>query len=165
MTLLHWMAQMPACGPTRAMVERRGADGVSVVDLFVSGDWPEREVIVGFQAVGERRTAERVLTRWARATGYRRIWFADRVEELEELPPIGRARTRCNACKASWSDQGPDFWCTVCMSGHFPTMCPLCGGDLPQWTPVERRRNAEQTARAAARRRSVSPTTDTRRPR
>lgn len=166
MTLLHWMNQMWVMGPNRALVERRGEDGVSVVDLYVAGERPDRELIVKFHAVGDRRTAERVLSRWARTTGYRRIWFPDRVEHLgSDLPTLGRARTACNACAAPWSDEGPDFWRMVHGCGHFPMMCPLCGGDLPQWTVIARRRNAARGGTTGAGRRSVSPSAHTRRPR
>lgn len=161
MTLLHWMSQMPASGPTRALVEARGADGVSIVDLYADGEWPDREVIVSFQADGNRRRAERVLSRWARTTGYRRIWFPDRVEDCGGSTALVRAATTCSACAAPWADDGAQFWQMVRQCGFFPMMCPICGGDLPQWTVRRRPDRGAHERRAGGRSRSVSPSVDT----
>lgn len=161
-TLLPWFNQVFLGGPTRQLGVALDAAGVSLVDLRMTGDGPEREVTVAFQADGDRRRADRAIARWARAVGYRRIWFPDRVEELEGLPALRPARTTCNACGANWGEDSPDFWQIVTTAGFFPTICPLCGGDLPQWT-VDFRHRARRPRRTPGRAtRSVSPAVDTR---
>lgn len=161
MTLLHYQGQLHFGGPNRQLARARHAAQVSITDLRIDGAPPDRELTVTFQAEGERKRAERLLLRWAATTGYRRVWFSDRLVEVDQLPPLGQASTACNACGAAWAEQGADFWHMVLDCGHFPTMCPLCGGDLPQWT-VGRPAKAPGGRRTGARTRSVHPSTDTR---
>jgi hypothetical protein len=74
---------------------------------------------------------------WARAVGYRRVWLPDRLVPIDSPAQMGRASVRCPTCRARWRERDPSFWHEVRSSGHFPWVCPVCGGDLPQWDVVE----------------------------
>jgi len=137
-------------GPTGAIIRAREDDGVTVVDLCVSGELPDREVSVTFLARGGGRRAEKALVDWAAATGYRRIWFPARVVPLEPAGELGGARTTCPRCQAEWRDGGQRFWAGVRRRGLFPTWCMVCGGDLPQWKVRRRRRSRDSDAGKAA---------------
>ena len=92
------------------------------------------ELVARFLA-GDRPSARAALVRHARDAGYRRLWLPDDVVELPAWRP-GRATTRCTGCRATLTDGEPGFWATVRSSGCFPTVCPLCGSDLPQWRQI-----------------------------
>ena len=154
LTLVGWYKQLFIAGPSRQLAAALDPD-VSLVDMWVSGQGPEQEVTIAFRADGDRDAAERTLTEWARVVGYRRLWLPDRVEELDGLPALAPARTKCSACETSWAEESPDFWKIVVQAGHFPAICPLCGGDLPQW-------RVDVDGPSGARTRSVSPAVDTR---
>ena len=109
--------------------------GVVLVDLRPAGDG-ELVAAVPPNAPPLHRAARRVLAAWAALVGYRRLWLADRVLELEPPPPIGTAAVRCPTCASQWADGAPGFWAMVRANGHFPGYCPACGGSLPEWQPV-----------------------------
>jgi hypothetical protein len=112
---------------------------VAIADLTILRDDDELapEALVRFLA-GDSAGARAVIVDWAGVVGYRRVWFSD---ELVELPgPVeGVADTRCSGCAARFVDAEPGFWAHVRTAGRFPAMCPLCGGDLPQWRVREAR--------------------------
>jgi len=108
---------------------------VTIADLRRERDpRGQADVTVEFLNGGNRDDAEAVLEDWARQTGYRRIWFDDRVVDLgvdAESPQT--ASVICSTCGAGWDDSIPEFWTTVRDDGCFPRTCLLCGGELPQW--------------------------------
>jgi hypothetical protein len=125
-------------------------EGVALVDLRRTGeDDHELVATVPPNAPPLGRAARRVLADWAALVGYRRLWLADRVLELEPPPPIGTAAARCPTCTSVWSDSSVTFWSMVRANGHFPGFCPACGGSLPEWRPV---RAGARPAPAARRR-------------
>jgi hypothetical protein len=81
---------------------------------------------------GDGPPARAAIARWARDVGYRRLWLPGDVLELPG-PAELTAETRCSGCAARFADGAPGFWSGVRASGRFPAICPLCGGDLPQW--------------------------------
>jgi hypothetical protein len=109
-------------------------EGVAIVDLrFTGEDDDELVATVPPNAPRLGRAARRVLADWAALVGYRRLWLADSVVELEPPPPVGTATVRCPTCTSVWADDSARFWAVVRDSGHFPGFCPACGGSLPEW--------------------------------
>jgi len=127
-----WAPHLFADGPQGNIVRERAENGVTVADLWVTEGEP-RELIVGYLAVAERKRADAMLARWAEAVGHSRIWFPDRLLELHSKRPLGTAQVECPNCGGRWSDGSPDFWASVRQMGRFPSLCPICNGDLPQW--------------------------------
>ena len=136
LTVVHWMEHLHVSPIHRAMLREREAAGVTMADLTVMGVAGERELVVRFLARGGGRDAERVLMRWAAATGHRRLWLPERIVALRAPERFGEVAATCPTCGASWREQDPQFWAGVHSVGRFPTYCLLCGGDLPQWTGV-----------------------------
>jgi hypothetical protein len=132
LTVINWAPYLLGGGPNGELLRGRAAAGVSIADLWVT-ESPPHEVIVKYLAVANLRRADRVLTRWAEAVGYFRLWLPDRMVQLDLSRPLGSARVECPNCGATWEDSGPDFWSSVRESGRFPTLCPICNSDLPQW--------------------------------
>lgn len=145
LTLVGWAPHLLSVGPTGALVRERAHAGVTIADLWVTGDEPS-EVIVGYLAVADRRRADRLLARWAEAVGHGRLWLPDRLVELDPDRPLGSARVECPTCGAGWQDGSTDFWVNVRQGGRFPSLCPICNGDLPQWQwrPGPRARTSER---------------------
>jgi len=139
-------------GPAAMTLAR--LDGVVLVDLRHAGEDDEELVAtVPPNAPAMTGAARRLLTDWAALVGYRRLWLADRVVELEPPPPIGTATVRCPTCTSVWADDSEGFWAMVRRNGHFPGYCPACGGSLPEWRParpVRRRARSAVGARAAS---------------
>jgi hypothetical protein len=127
----------------------RGRAGLTIADLTVVRDAAGNavEVVVSFMCEGTDSHRD-TLCRWAAFAGYRRVWFDDDVVELEPNPG-GRAQTRCSGCSVHLVDGKNQFWDYVRRLGAFPTGCPLCGSDLPQWTRLSERSG---TPRVRARR-------------
>ena len=122
-------------GPLNTLLQERGRAGVAILDLdVIREDGQAIELVARFLA-GDRPPARAALARHARDAGYRRLWLPDDVVELPAWRP-GRASTCCTGCRATLTDGEPAFWATVRSSGCFPTICPLCGSDLPQWRQI-----------------------------
>ena len=133
--LVDWTPWLATSGPLNTLLQERGRAGVAIADLDVLREAGEAaELVVRFLA-GDRPAARAALARLARDAGYRRLWLPDRVVELPAWHP-GRALTRCSGCRATLTDGEPAFWARVRASGCFPTVCPLCGSDLPQWCQI-----------------------------
>ena len=136
---LHdWTPFLFSGGPSREFFRSRRDEGVSIADIrrWRNEDGAS-ELSVEFLSGGGRRrpAAERVIERWARLAGYSRLWFPERVVELDADGPaeVATVEVRCPTCRACWNDGDADFWHTVRRSGSFPRICPVCGGELPQW--------------------------------
>ena len=134
--IVQWTPWLMTSGPLHTLFPARRRAGISIADLTVVRDAAGNaiEVVVDFLCEGAtvHRTA---LCDWAAYTGYQRIWFDDNVIELE--PSLGgSAQTRCSGCGARLIDGKDQFWHYVRRRGAFPTGCPLCGSDLPQWSPL-----------------------------
>ena len=91
------------------MVRERAAAGVTIADMWLNGD-ETAELIVEYLALADRRRADRLLTRWAKAVGYDRLWLPDRLVTFESGRPLGSAQVVCPTCGMVWEDEGPDFW-------------------------------------------------------
>jgi hypothetical protein len=129
---IDWSPWLAAGGPMAMLLAARGRAGVAIADVTVVRDGDlVTEAIVRF-LTGDGPRPRAAIAAWARDVGYRRLWLPD---DLVELPgPVeGLAETRCTGCAARFADGAPGFWAGVRASGRFPAMCPLCGGDLPQW--------------------------------
>ena len=96
-------------GPYHRMVRERAAAGVTIADMWLNGD-ETAELIVEYLALADRRRADRLLTRWAKAVGYDRLWLPDRLVTFESGRPLGSAQVVCPTCGMVWEDEGPDFW-------------------------------------------------------
>ena len=147
LVVVNWAPYLLAGrGPFRRMVRERAHAGVTIADLWRIGE-DESELIVEYLALADRRRADGLLTRWAKAVGYDRLWLPDRLVAFESAPPLGSAQVVCPTCGATWEDSGPDFWTTVRQSGFFPPLCVLCNSDLPQWhwRPRAQRGRRQQT--------------------
>jgi hypothetical protein len=134
--LVDWSPALTFGGPPGQLFLGRESAGVAIADVTVAADAAgERDAIVEFLSAGKRAKADGVITEWARATGYRRIWFSDSVVEVGSDPaPIGLATTKCTSCRARFREGSPEFWLGVRDTGRFPSICRLCGGAMPQWT-------------------------------
>ena len=133
--LVDWTPWLATSGPLNTLLQERGRAGVAILDLdVIREDGQSIELVARFLA-GDRPPARAALVRHARDAGYRRLWLPDDVVELPAWRP-GRASTCCTGCRATLTDGEPAFWATVRSSGCFPTICPLCGSDLPQWRQI-----------------------------
>jgi hypothetical protein len=143
LTVTGWAPWLARGGPLGSLLRARERADVAIADLTIHGE-DDEELSVRFHAAGRmREEAERVLLEWASRVGYRRVWLPDRMIEIEPAPEqIGTASVRCPTCRAQWADSGPDFWLSVREQGAFPSWCPLCGCELPQWTVSTDRRGA-----------------------
>jgi hypothetical protein len=130
---IDWAPWLVTGGPLWALVQGRGTAGVAIADVTVvrDDDGTAREAVVRF-LVGDTPAAREALTGWATDVGYQRLWLPDDVVELPG-PGTGVARARCTGCNFAFADGDAGFWEHVRESGRFPTACPLCGCDLPQW--------------------------------
>jgi hypothetical protein len=133
--LVDWTPWLATSGPLNTLLHERGRAGVAIADLDVIREDDEAAELVARFLAGDRPTARATLARHARDAGYRRLWLRDEVLELPAWRP-GRAATRCSGCRATLTDGEPAFSAAVRTSGCFPTVCPLCGSDLPQWCQI-----------------------------
>jgi hypothetical protein len=129
---VDWRPWLVTAGPLVATVRARRRVCVAITDVIVvhEGDCAT-EAIVRFLA-GDRESARAEITRWARDVGYRRLWLDDELIGLPG-PREGEAHTRCGGCGVQLCEDGPQFWAYVRHIGRFPSGCPVCGADLPQW--------------------------------
>jgi len=133
--LTGWAPFLIGSGPYASLFGGRERAGVAIADLTLHGKEGE-EVSVRYWATGGgREQADEALVDWARDVGLKRVWLPDRLVEIEPDPErIETASVSCPTCRARWSDSTPEFWLTVRGAGVFPKWCPICGGELPQWT-------------------------------
>jgi hypothetical protein len=128
-----WTPWLADSGPFGQMLLDREDAAVVIVDLAITGANRD-ELVVRFRTEpASRAESEVLLLEWARAVGYRRVWLPDRLVPIDAPAPMGRASVRCPTCGARWRERDASFWHEVRTSGHFPWVCPICAGDLPQW--------------------------------
>lgn len=139
LTLNRWSPRLMRAGPARAILRTVAAQGARLADLAVEDAEDGREVVVTPVANHPLDAdARATLVRWARVTGYRRIWLPGEVVELPgEVPAEASAEVRCPTCLAEWEDDTPEFWHGVDANGYFPGFCPVCAGSLPEWRVAE----------------------------
>jgi hypothetical protein len=152
--LVHWSPYLQSTGPAYTLMAARERAGIAIADLRVVRDdeGVASEVIVEFHSGGNdmHRAA---LSDWAHSLGYTRVWFDGELIDLEPSAG-GPVTTRCSGCGQQFVDgRTADFWRHTRCSGVFPTVCSLCGSDLPQWTPV-RKKDAGRQIRSYSRTRS-----------
>jgi hypothetical protein len=135
-----WTPHLTSAGPLVTLLDARERAGVTIADVSLlhddDGD-PAGEAVVEI-VCGGGAAAIGAITDWAALVGHRRLWLPHGVHDLEPVPR-GRVETRCSGCRGRLVDGLPQFWEWVTRNGHFPTSCPLCGADLPQWRPAPAR--------------------------
>ena len=150
---VSWHPGLVAWGPSATLLHGRTAAGVTIADAEIvradidddddedefSEDGPVIELVLDVLAGGDEDALEAIVE-WAARIGYERVWLPTGVVDLDGIAPEGSMQTRCTACHVRLVDGGRAFWGWVRTRGHYPTMCCLCGGDLPQWRPVRARR-------------------------
>jgi hypothetical protein len=100
----------------------RGADGL---ELIV---WPLNEPFDD--------SFETAVISFARGLGYKRVWMAGAVVELDqdsELPAI-EVETTCAACATIFRERQITFILNARQQGVWPCACPIDGQPLPQWS-------------------------------
>ncbi len=136
LVVVGWGPWLWASGPPPELRGRLAGDGVALADLTVIRD-PRglaHELVVEMLC-GDGPESRAALVRWAPTVGYHRVWLPDEVVDFGDKALVGgTARTRCRNCRERFAADDPDFWVTVRGMGAFPVACPLCGGDLPQWS-------------------------------
>jgi hypothetical protein len=139
-TLNPWSPALITRGPASMVFEDLAE--TAIADLRTLGD-DDSELLVRFVSRSPRPAcAIDTLVAWAGTVGYRRIWLADRVVDLD-VPDreLGLAEVTCPTCGLEWRDDTPEFWGHVHRAGAFPGFCMACGGSLPEWE-VRTRRDA-----------------------
>ncbi len=136
LTLNVWDPTLITSGAAAQPLYNLAREGVVLADLTVIESDGERELIVHFLPAGSgTREAEDLLLRWARQTGYRRVWLPDRIVDLDNtLLEVVEAEVKCPTCRLTWRDDSLDFWVMVRQWGYFPGTCPACNGSLPEWS-------------------------------
>lgn len=137
LTLAPWTPFLPNGGsPGLAFVRSAVERGVHIVDVTqVAGAAGETEVIaVSPLSIDLPADVRDALAAWAQAVGHTRIWFHGDVRDLEPAAlHSDEASVDCPTCDLTWTDASPAFWLNVRAAGAFPTGCPACGSQLPQW--------------------------------
>jgi hypothetical protein len=129
---VDWHHALVRTGPLTTMLRERERAGVGIADATVIREGGlAAEAVVAFVA-GDTPPARAAIVRWAGDVGYRRLWLPGDVVELRG-PQEAPAETRCSGCAVRLHDAAPEFWRHVRALGRFPSACPVCGGDLPQW--------------------------------
>lgn len=137
--VVPWGPWLKSNGPSYTLMAARDRAGITIADLPIIRDdqGAAREVIVELHT-GGTDTHRAALSDWAQAVGYRRVWLDDEVIDLEPSAG-GPVTTRCTGCGQRFVEgRNVHFWHHVRHAGAFPTFCPLCGSDLPQWTQGSR---------------------------
>ena len=136
-TLNPWSPALIRGGPAAMSLERLAERGVALADLFAEGDPGDEELFVRYVARLRTDESDATLLDWARTVGYLRVWFPDRVVDLDPCEARrGLAETTCTTCGLEWRDDTDAFWNCVLTGGAFPGSCLACGASLPEWRVV-----------------------------
>lgn len=110
--------------------------GVSLASLEIHpGPHDARggEVLVHFKFGSDTPAARERIVRWAASVGHDRLWFADTLVALRELPAPAACVARCECCATTFREDGASFLEQVRSAGGFPRVCPVCSAPLPVW--------------------------------
>ncbi|WP_354699073.1 hypothetical protein DSM112329_04780 [Paraconexibacter sp. AEG42_29] len=140
--LVTWHDGLVVWGPQANRLGERSRAGVAIADLTVERDdlfeedWltPVTELIVD-PVTAWPDAADAALCEWAALIGYSRVWLPGSVRDLAATSG-GQVTTVCTGCRSRQSDGHPEFWSMVRRRGCFPSVCCVCGSDVPQWTRV-----------------------------
>lgn len=136
-TLNPWSPALIRGGPAAMSLERLADGGVALADLCAEGDPGEEELFIRYVARLRTEESDATLLQWAQTVGYLRVWFPDRVVELDPCEVRrGLAETTCTTCGLEWRDDTDSFWNCVLTGGAFPGSCLACGASLPEWRVV-----------------------------
>jgi hypothetical protein len=142
LTVVRWFPGLADIGPPASFFRQREKAGTAIADLTVHESKLGDELSLTFKSAGRNRlAAERAIAGWAALVGFRRVWYYNRLVEIEpSVGPNDTAAVTCTTCGQLWSDEGQRFWSMVIRAHAFPSFCPLCGADLPVWK-IDGRRN------------------------
>lgn len=141
LTVLPFFQSMVVMGPSTGHFRSREKAGAVIADLTSHSGSPGDELSVAYRARGRHLAeAEARIVEWAASVGFHRLWFPDRLVELAATAGGDDvASVKCTTCGQAWSDGGNQFWEMIVQQHAFPTFCPLCGADLPQWRLKDKR--------------------------
>lgn len=131
--LSRWEDDLVAREGITTMLGGSEASDSSIADLTLVGR-DCREVMVQFLSAGSSRSGEASsLIEWSTVLGYRRIWFADRLAELQCSPELlGSCQLDCGICGLDREIEEVDFLLGARQQGFFPMTCPVCGSGVAQ---------------------------------
>jgi len=133
--ITDWGTQLAGPGALKARSIPEGDQPApAIVDLAPLGDENEELMVMHYDERQDLDEVERVIVRWAGQVGYRRVWLAKSVLDVD-FPESGipSAHFRCPTCSAELSGDGADFWIAVRKMKMFPPFCLTCGVEAPQW--------------------------------
>jgi len=135
LVITDWGNQL--AGPAGLRVRSTGDSdqpAPTIVDLAALGDEREELMVMHYDERQDLEEVERVIVRWAGQVGYRRVWLAESVVEVEfPKSETLSAHFRCPTCSAELSGDSADFWLAVRRARMFPPFCLTCGVESPQW--------------------------------
>ena len=139
LTVVPFFHSMIVNGPASGWFRHREKAGTVIADLIADETEGRDELSITYRSAGRNRDAAQLaIAEWAASVGYKRLWHPDGFVELQAtVSDEDRASVKCTTCGQGWSDTGSSFWTMVHGQRGFPTFCPLCGGDLPQWRIAE----------------------------
>lgn len=139
---VRWAPHLEIAGPLATLLDTRDRAGITIADVSFDRDEDDliTEVIVELLSGGDDEGRWAIVD-WARLIGASRVWFDDDMIDVVPYRPR-KLETRCTGCRLHLVDGSDSLWEWVREQGFFPCVCPVCGADLPQWTPVRPRRRA-----------------------
>jgi hypothetical protein len=112
-------------------------DQPGVFDLILTGQNEDEIIVVPCNRDCSASGAEEILSLWASALGYTRIWFEDSVVKLEPDPAqVGTLSLDCDICGFQMDVDSPELWLACRDGGSFLRNCLACGSLIPQYVPT-----------------------------